>query len=519
MSEPANGANRILVLAPTGRDSEVLEAVLGDAGLDVRPCESMPELCAEVETGAGLAVVSGEALTPQDRTRLETTLSNQPEWSDFPLIIMASQDHEVGLGWAFARDTQVSHGLILERPVRATTLLSAVRAALRSRSRQYQIRDELLERRRVERELRQSAERKNEFIAMLGHELRNPLASIRHACEVFGLHQARIPALGRAYDVLDRQSRQMGRLVDGLLEVSRVSRGKVRLQCRRIDLRQVLDQVVEDRRVETSKRGLVVTREMPSREVWVDGDPVRLAQVFDNLLGNAVKFTPATGSIVVRIAIESDRAQVAIRDSGPGIRPELLARIFEPFEQEAQPGERAAGGLGLGLAVAKGFVELHGGTIRATSAGAGAGAEFCVALPRAPAPRPRSDVEPRHRAPPRRMLLVEDNTDAAEMLRLLLAARGHRVRVAESGPRALESLRDEPADVVLCDIGLPGMSGYDVARRVHHDPGIETPALVALTGYGQPEDRQRALDAGFDAHLTKPVDLVELESVLATVVD
>ncbi|MDQ3031483.1 MAG: PAS domain S-box protein [Myxococcota bacterium] len=360
--------------------------------------------------------------------------------------------------------------------------------------------------------LRDAARRKDEFLAMLGHELRNPLGAIRSAMHLAKLTIDDSSDLQRILGVLDRQSAHMTRLTDDLLDASRIALGKIALDRQPLALRDVLESVVLDRSAPSRERVNVAMR-LSDAPLWVSGDRVRLAQVFDNLIGNAIKFTQSAGTIEVTLAKDAGDAVVRVRDTGVGIRPEMLARMFEPFEQEAQEISRASGGLGLGLAIAKGLVELHRGTIAARSAGLGSGTELEIRLPLVAPPQRERGVEPQGGARGLRILLVEDNTDAAEMLGALLGARGHDVAIASHGPEALDLLRARRTDVVLCDIGLPGMSGYEIARAIRGDSALRSVTLVALTGYGQQGDRERAREAGFDAHLVKPVDDSALQAV------
>jgi signal transduction histidine kinase len=371
------------------------------------------------------------------------------------------------------------------------------------------------ERKNAEQQLREADRRKDEFLAMLGHELRNPLAAIRNATELLNVLAGADSRLSRVHGVLERQSTQMARLIDGLLEISRIARGKIQLQHAAIDVRDVLKAVIEDRAPLIEASGLSLRVSQSDAPLWIWADKVRLAQVFDNLLGNAMKFTRAPGSIEVTLTRDGDDALVSVRDTGVGIRPEMLARLFQPFQQEAQDIAREAGGLGLGLALARGLIELHGGTVDAFSDGPNTGAEFRVRLPLGEPATPSSRAKSIAPAAARRVLVVEDNVDAGETLRALLELRGHDVAVALSGAEALELLSQRRADIVLCDLGLPTMSGYDVARAVRANPALRDILLIALTGYGQPEDRRRSAEAGFDAHLVKPVDLKALDGVLA----
>jgi two-component system, chemotaxis family, CheB/CheR fusion protein len=371
---------------------------------------------------------------------------------------------------------------------------------------------------RAEAERLREAERQtSEFLAVLGHELRNPLAAVRSAAELVSLSQTSDHRLHRARVVLERQCIHMTRLIDSLLEVSRISRGKVRLDRKTLDLRTVLDDMLQDRSPQIVDSGLTFERQLPDEPLWVLADEVRLAQIFDNLIGNAMKFTEPPGRITVAARRRGDEVEVRVQDTGVGLRPEVLTHIFEPFHQDARELPRAAGGLGLGLALAKGLTELHGGTIEARSGGPDTGAEFIVRLPATAAPAAEPGPERPSAAERRRILIVEDNVDVAEMLQFLLRMKRHRVHVAADGAAALEVLRREPIDIVLCDLGLPVMSGYDLAREIRSDPALCRVVLVALTGYGRSSDRRRTEEAGFDAHLTKPVELDDLNALLGRI--
>jgi PAS domain S-box-containing protein len=364
-----------------------------------------------------------------------------------------------------------------------------------------------------------AARRKDEFLAMLAHELRNPLAPISN-----GLHVLRLPASEpqlreRALDTMERQIRNLTRIVDDLLEVSRLTRGRVDLQVERLDLGRLAREAVEDRRAVFDRAGLAVEVRVPEVPAWVAGDVTRLTQVLDNLLDNAVKFTPPGGRVVVRVGREEPvgRAVLAVRDTGAGIDPELLPRLFDVFSQADRSLDRARGGLGLGLALVKGLVELHGGEVRAASAGRGQGAEFSVLVPACPEP---AAVTRLPAAPPRarkrlRILVVEDNRDSAETLRMLLEMFGHEVSVAFSGPDGVKEAKRLHPEVVLCDIGLPGLDGYGVAGELRRDPETAGARVIAVTGYGAEEDRRRSQEAGFDMHLTKPLDPETLKEVLS----
>jgi two-component system CheB/CheR fusion protein len=373
---------------------------------------------------------------------------------------------------------------------------------------------DVTELRAAQQALEESGRQKDNFLAMLGHELRNPLAAIRHVTEMLALPGADEQHLARLRKVLDRQTQQMARLIDGLLDVSRIVRGKLRLERQNIDLVRVLADVLEDRRADVEAAGLALDIDLAGAPLHVRGDATRLAQVFDNLLGNAVKFTAPPGRIEVTAQRHGQRARVRVRDTGIGIAPELEAHIFEPFQQAPQSLERSAGGLGLGLSLVKGIVELHGGSVGVDSEGAGKGATFTVELPLVTGSEARAPASVSEPPPPVSILIVEDNEDTAELLGELLRLKGHRALVAHTGTAGLAMAQQAHPDVILCDLGLPEMSGYDVARAIRSDPALARTWLVALSGYGQQKDRQNSKEAGFDAHLTKPVDLAAIDGVL-----
>jgi CheY-like chemotaxis protein/two-component sensor histidine kinase len=353
---------------------------------------------------------------------------------------------------------------------------------------------------------------------MLAHELRNPLAPIRHGVQMLALSPGDPDVAAKARDVIDRQSAQMTRLVDELLDASRIARGKVTLRRERLDLAALARAVAEDHRAGLEAAGLTVAVEAAAAPpVWVDGDAARVTQILGNLLHNAQKFTDAGGRVTVRVRREGGVAALSVEDTGIGIDPAALPRLFEEFSQVDATIERSKGGLGLGLAVVRGLAGLHGGAVEAASAGPGKGAAFTVRLPLAgdeaageAAPVPQQAA---HRVPGqarRRVLVVEDGEDAAESLRTLLGLRGFDVAVARSGPEGVEAAGRLRPDAVVCDLGLPGMSGFEVARALRADPATASTLLICLSGYAQEEDRRKAREAGFDAHLAKGGDAGEL---------
>ncbi len=386
---------------------------------------------------------------------------------------------------------------------------------------------DLTDRKGLEEALQQRAEhlveagrRKDEFLALLSHELRNPLSPLRNALEIMRLCELNDPALVEAREVMERQVRHLTRLVDDLLDVFRIAHRKLLLRKDRLDLAQLVRLAAIDHRNALESAGLTLSLELPERPVWVAGDSTRLSQVVGNLLHNAAKFTDPGGRVTVRVTADEAARRVAVQviDTGIGIPLEVLPRLFDTFSQADGSRHRSRGGLGLGLALVKGFVELQGGEVRAASAGPGQGSEFTVWLPLSAATAAASDCA-RSRPTGRRLriLIVEDHEDVARTMRMLLMRYGHDVTLAHSGPTGVEAARLWRPDVVLCDLGLPEMHGYDVARALRADPTTATARLIAVSGFGQEEDRRLAHQAGFELHLTKPVDPAELQQVLESV--
>lgn len=375
---------------------------------------------------------------------------------------------------------------------------------------------DFLSRCKLEQELRTANERKNEFLALLSHELRNPLAPIGHATELL---LRTVPTQTQAHllaQMLQRQGAQLSRLVDDLLDVGRITQGRVHLRCEPVELRNVISQAVEtiEPKLREKEQELsIVTSTL--RALYVHGDFARLVQCVGNLLANASKYTEPLGNIRIETRAEGSTAVIEISDTGAGIAADLLPRIFDLFVQSDQTLDRAQGGLGIGLSIVRGLVEMHQGEVRAQSAGLGQGSTFSIRLPRIEAPIQNSAETATVRCPPQRVLIVDDNVDGALSLAMLLTFQGLEAQTAHSGKEALERLDGFKPDVALLDIGLPEMDGYQLAQQLRAQPSLGGLRLIALTGYGQAEDRQRALAAGFEEHLTKPVNLAALERLLA----
>ena len=397
-------------------------------------------------------------------------------------------------------------------------LLRRSRARLRALEQAAADRErELTALRRSEQELRAADRRKTEFLAILSHELRNPLAPIRSSLYVLARTTRREQA-EHAREVIDRQVCHMTRLIDDLLDVSRIARGKVRLQRERVELGALVRRTAQDFREVFARSGIDFEVQVPERPLHVDGDPTRLAQVVGNLLQNAARFTPRSGRVTLSLAALSDDAAVLrVRDDGVGMAREDLERIFEPFVQAESGMQGMRGGLGLGLALVRGIVEAHGGLVRARSEGPGRGTEMVLELPacgRGGAAEPKA---PPVAEPPvaRRVLVIDDDVDAAQSLREALELGAHQVEVAFAGREGLEKARRFAPDVVFCDIGLPEMDGYAVARAMRADPRLRPVSLVALTGHALDEDVERCRAAGFDRHVAKPPDPRLLQQTIA----
>ncbi len=368
--------------------------------------------------------------------------------------------------------------------------------------------------------------RKDQFLAMLAHELRNPLAPIRNAVELMHRVDAPDPSFEAAREMVERQVKHLAHLVDDLLDVSRLTHGNIRLRQEPVDLTKVVERAVEATRPLIEGRNHMLTAEIPDQPIRIEADAVRIEQVATNLLNNAAKYTMPGGHIWLRVDREGSEAVVRVRDNGIGVPPDVLGRVFEPFVQSDGSLAHTEGGLGIGLTLVRSLVEMHGGTVEAHSPGLGQGSEFIVRLPLRPEgglAGPESELalsretSPFTAARPVRVLVVEDNIDAAESLATLLRLWGHDVRVVHDGLDAVDAARSYLPEVVLLDIGLPGLDGYQVAERLRGEAGLENTLLVAMTGYGQPEDRRRSAEAGIHHHFVKPVEPFVLRNLLAEV--
>jgi signal transduction histidine kinase/ActR/RegA family two-component response regulator len=425
---------------------------------------------------------------------------------------------------ALVRRFTVNHGLVSSPVWRAirrqapltkpridmfADLLAALAEALLSeslRSRQYE---------EAAARLAETVQAKDGFLAMLAHELRNPLGPIRIAMQIIGISAPSNPKVEKARQIVDRQVGHLARLLDDLFDVSRITTGRVELRKEAVNLATAVANALEASHALIQERGQALSVSLPEEVLWVDADPLRLEQVIANLVNNAARYTPAAGHISLNVRRENADVVLRVQDDGVGITAEMLPRIFELFTQADQSLARSNGGLGIGLTIVRNLVELHGGTVTATSDGPGRGSEFVVTLPLG---RARAFVDkPREKdgtaVPALRVLIIEDNADSREMLRTMLEFERHRVDVADDGPAGVEMARVMRPDVAVIDIGLPSLDGYEVCRQIRNELGSSV-RLIALTGYGKPEDRRRSEEAGFDAHLVKPVTFEQVSEAL-----
>lgn len=483
----------------------------------------------EVLTGAALETTAGgdsrkcvldrvlQTGHAETHTEGEHDGQHPPYWSYTVWPIVDRTQHPVGVMMQVTETTQFHRDA---RAVNEALLLSSLREQqlrTEAESLNEQLRAETGERKALAARLQEANERKDEFLAMLAHELRNPLAPIGNASEILSRKLPHDIGAQGVITIIKRQVAQLTHLIDDLLDVTRITQGRIQLHRRPLDLASVIMQAIEtlEPQLQRKQQRLSVTTSTSHEPLYVDGDFTRLVQCIGNIIGNAIKYSEAGGQISVQARAEDSSVVVEIADTGTGISEELLPRVFDLFVQSDRTLDRAQGGLGIGLAVVKRLVEMHEGQVTAHSAGVGQGSTFEIRLPRIPRPSTVRADAISFAAPPRRVLVVDDNKDAATSLAELLNLQGHAAQAVHSGQEALECLASFRPEVALLDIGLPQMNGYELARRLREIETLRGIRLIALTGYGQTEDRQRTQAAGFDAHLVKPVDLQQLERALA----
>jgi signal transduction histidine kinase/CheY-like chemotaxis protein len=506
----------VALYAPIGRDAALAAQMLARAEIEPLPCATFEQLAGEIAAGIGAVLITEEELTSARVAKLGDLLRAQPAWSDLPIVVFSALPGELRLP-VLERLAAVGNVSFVDRPVQRRTFLATVRGALRARARQY--------------DSRRAIEARDEFLAMLGHELRNPLSAVQFATDLIMRRSMTDAWVVKHADTIDRQTAHLNRLVDDLLDVSRVTSGKVILRKEPTGLGPLVRRCVESLQTMADAHGLVLDMRAGADRIPVEGDVVRLEQVVINLVTNAIKYTPRGGRIDIEVSREEPegeqggqvgqggtqgQALLVVRDTGVGIPSEHLESIFDVFSQAPTGLDRAKGGLGLGLTLVRALVGMHGGTVGARSEGVGKGSEFHVRFPLAASATDvagvlRTAVPVVHESV--RIVLVEDNVDIRETLTELLVLDGYWVEGAADGPQGLTRILSEVPNVALIDVGLPGFDGYEVARRARSHLG-DTPVLIAMTGYGQPDDRARAFEAGFDDHVVKPVSVEELSAAI-----
>lgn len=487
---------RALILAPTGKDAALISGALERAYIASHICASAVVLVTEARRGLGAMLVAEEGLVHQAGLKdIRALIEQQPSWSDLPVLLLAKPGPPSRICADASR--LLGNVTILERPVPMATLVSTVRTALRTRGRQYLT--------------RLGEQRKDAFLATLAHELRNPLAPMTNALHLLKRGDASAETHEWSLDVMQRQLLQMTRLVDDLLDVARITQGKVALQRRLVDVREVIRNAIEISTPVIEAMNHTLVTHLPGGQALVDADPVRLAQCISNLLNNAAKYTPSGGNIELRAECRGGELHLSVKDDGMGIPPRAMTGLFEIFSQVDRSRAHSQGGLGIGLSIVKAFIEMHGGSVSAESDGEGRGATFRARIPlvesceEAPA-EALPGVDTRREVRPQRILVVDDNIDSADSLSLLLTACGHAVAKAYTGQDGIDAAMREPPDLAILDIGLPDMTGFDLAMALRAAPQTSDTVLVALSGWGQAVDRQRSRQAGFAHHLVKPAD-------------
>lgn len=499
--------NRVLLCTPVGKDALLAGRVLATAYIRSVSCASMHEVLSALDQGAGTLIAMEETLTPGALRLLGDYVARQPHWSDIPILVITHQ----GANSPALQSVMQTLGNItlLERPVRTRALISAVQSALGARRRQYQARD--------------AEQRKDEFLASLAHELRNPLAPIRTSMGLLAMMYPAASGVAKICEVVERQISHLTRLVDDLLDVARITSGKIRLRREQVALSAVISHAMEICAPLLKETLHDVSISLPPQEVVLDADRARLVQSLANIIGNAIKFTPPPGKIAIAAEVEGNTLRLSVRDNGIGMEADALTRIFDMFEQNepaSDPG-RGRGGLGIGLSLAKRFVEMHGGSIAASSGGRNRGSEFVMTLPvvrdlmpAGPASTHAADSL-QVKSANRRVLVADDNRDAADMLRRLFEADGFTTEVVYDGEAAVEAASRFNPHIIVMDIGMPRMDGYEAIRRMRALPQGADMLAIALTGWGQDSAIRQAEEAGFDHHVVKPVNFGMLKKLLA----
>jgi signal transduction histidine kinase/AmiR/NasT family two-component response regulator len=523
---------RILILAPTGIDAKLTARFLRDASLSPHVCPTIDVVCKEISRGAGLVFLTEEALSERAVGAFARTLASQPAWSDLPIVLLTSGGSESSANTdALASLAAIGNVNLIERPVRVMTLLSALKAALRARNRQYDVRDYLEAEVRNKHELEkaflkveEASQLKDEFLATVSHELRTPLNAVLGWATLLRSNNLDEAGRERALETITRNARSQQQLIEDLLDVSRAISGKLRLDARRVNPKKFIEEAIEALRPTAQARKVRIRQTIERNLGSVLGDPARLRQVVWNLLSNAIKFSSRGGLVVLTARRVDASLEISVKDRGQGISPEFLPYVFERFRQADMTTTRMHGGLGLGLAIVRQLVELHSGTVTVESPGHGLGATFTVRLPMLPVPQSaraesgelNSDALGLHDLNGLKVMVVDDEIDTCDLLKTVLSKQGARVTTAQSATAALKLISKTKPDLLISDVAMPGTDGYEFMRRIRSLPkelGGAVPA-VALTAYAREQDRKRALSAGYQMHLTKPIEVAELSATL-----
>jgi len=517
---PAPGPCRVVVLAPLGRDATVVGQVLAEGGVVSVVAHDVIEVIARLREEIGVALVTEEALVVEGAAELSELLQAQPSWSDLPvLLLLASGDSGSGATPQIEALRAAGNVMVLERPVSRVALVTAVQSAIRARCRQYEIRDLLAREQRARAEAERATQIKDEFLTTVSHELRTPISAILLWGNLLGSGRA---DLGEALQAIDRSARAQSQLIEDLLDISRMRAGKLRVRLREGSLAPVARAAVEVVQPMAAVKGVQLDAFIEPDAGTVFADPDRMQQVLWNLLSNAVKFTPAGGRVTFRLWRSEDHVMVRVADTGLGIRAEFLPHVFERFRQADAKTTRQQGGLGLGLAIARQLVELHGGSLKAESPGEGLGAQFTVTLPRVPTEAARGALAARPRSlAGLRVLLVDDEADTRRGLVRVLEDAGAAVTAVASAAAARTALASmagyERPQVLVSDIGLPGEDGNALLRRIRADAARtgESPIpAAAISAYSEDEARAKAQAAGFAHYLVKPITPEALVNVV-----
>jgi signal transduction histidine kinase/CheY-like chemotaxis protein len=529
MEDPLSSLERrVLVFAPIGRDGVLTRELLARASITSLVCSSIDQLCVELSQQAGAIILTEEALEERAFPRLVAAIDRQPAWSDISVILFAGSSQSSASVLTLSVIEALRNVTVIERPIRVAAVVSVVRAALRARLRQYQMRDTLVALRAARSEAEAASRLKDEFLATLSHELRTPLNAILGWTTMLRHGQVERTRMGHALEVVERNARAQAQLIEDVLDMARIITGKLRVELAPVALAPIVEAAVEAARPGALAKDItlcVSIRDVPA----IRADGGRLQQVLWNLISNAVKFTPPGGQVSVVVGLAASQAMITVSDNGPGIAPEFLPFIFDRFRQADQSVTRGHGGLGLGLSVVKHLVELHGGTVHAESEGIGKGSSFRVSLPIPVLLDPvqdRSGVEPHQhdafavRLDGREILVVDDDGATRELLTRLLERTGAKVDSADSARAAIARIGRRMPDLMIADIGMPAEDGYSLIRRVR---GLSAAArllpAIALSAYTRAEDRDAAREAGFTHFVAKPATPQELLRIVGTLLN